>query len=168
MAAIGGEQQLELLVLEMLIQRLSHGHVPKTRESIRVAPTEVRKQPEHVDLAHKGEEFVECPCFFRKFSLQFSQIEIEIRRNCKVGTVKKMKMIHWIHLDADVYNAEIQKQFPRDRCGVSEQRVKVGGGIEGVTFAPERAAISADHIVLLSKQHAQPLARQQVRADQTA
>jgi hypothetical protein len=40
--------------------------------------------------------------------------------------------------------------------------------VKRVALAPERAAIAADHIVLFDEQHAQSLARQQVRADQTA
>ncbi len=168
MSTICGEQEFEFLVAEVLIQRLSHRHSAVMLQPIRLPPTEVTQKSVHVDFADNREELVQRARFFWKLQLEAGEVDVEIRRNGKARAIGKMKMVHRIHLDPAVRNAEIQKQFPRDRRGVSEQRVKVGGGVEGVPFAPERAAISADHIVLLSKQHAQPFARQQVRANQTA
>src|SRR5262249_49921863 len=92
---------------------------------------------------------------------------IEVSRNSKARTIGKMEVVDRIHLDPTVVDAQVEEQLAGNRLGISEQRVEVGGGVEGVTLATKRAAISADHIVLFNEQHAQPLTRKQVRADQT-
>ena len=42
------------------------------------------------------------------------------------------------------------------------------GRIEGEALAPEGAAITTDHVMLLDEEHAQTFARQKVRADQSS
>src|ERR1700704_5953276 len=104
-------------------------------EPLCLAPAEIRKQSEHVDLAHLSEESVQRHCFFRKIRFQFLKIEAEVCRNGKARTIGKMEVVHRIHLDPAIRDAKIQKQFSGDRGWVSEQRVKMCSRIERITIA---------------------------------
>src|SRR2546421_10064331 len=160
MSTIRGQQEFELRVAEVTIQRLTNGHVCIRFEPIVVAPAKIRKQSKHVHLADKFKELVQCPGFLGEVRFQSGDVDREVSGNGKVGSVRKMEMVDWIHFDPTVRNAEIQQQSSGDCLRVSQQSVKVGGRIEGVTLATEGAAVSADHVMLLGEQHAQPFTRQ--------
>src|SRR6185503_6351650 len=96
----------------------------------------------------------------RKFLFQSAEIDVKIGRNSEGGTVGKMEVVHRIHLHPTVGDAEVEEQLSRNRRRIAEQGVKVSCCVEGKTFAPERTAITADHVMLLDKQHSQTFTRE--------
>src|SRR6185503_2753461 len=82
--------------------------------------------------------------------------------------VRQVECVDGVHLHPTSLYAEVDEQATGDRGRIAEQGVEVRGGVEGVAFAAERAAVTAGHVMLLDEQNSEPLANQEVRADQPA
>src|SRR5215212_1000354 len=78
-----------------------------------------------------------------------------------------MEVVHRIHLHPPVGNAEVTQQLSCNSRWITEQWVKVRCGVKGKAFAPESAAITTDHVMLLDQQYSQSFTRQQACADQS-
>ena len=168
MRAVGGEQELELAVLEVPVDRRPQGNSLVQPQAVGHLAAKVSQQPDQVEHPHFREESVEPRGFGRKHLLQLSQIPVEIRRDGVAASIRKMKVIHRIHLDPFGFHFEPFEQSAGDRFSIAEQRIKMAGGVEPEALPRKRAAIPPDYIVLLGQEHLETRLREEIGAGQPA
>lgn len=168
MADIAGQEKFEFFTAKVLLQDIAKGQTLVGSDPAGLQIAKIARQAEQIGFAYQGKECVEVFGFFGKFQFQLVQISIEIRRDGKPGTVRKVEAIDGIHFHPLRSDAQILEQSAADGGRIAEQRVEMRGRVEGELLAAKGAAVTTNHEMLFNQQHLESGTRQQVGADQPA
>ena len=166
--AVRRQQQLQFRMPDVPIDRIAQREAAERVETIGVMAAKEIQQPAEIRSSRQLEKPIQPIALIRKLLAQRREVPVEVRGDAEARAVGKVKAIDRIHLDPADRHPEIRQKSPRDGRWIPEERIEMRRGVERVPLPPERAAVAADHVVLLDDEDAQPGAGEEVGANEAA